>query len=123
VTRTNAEFTPWRRRFYRERRKIVPVDIECDLSPLTVAVWLMDDGAADCAGPTFQTHSFTKTETSRLAAALRRKYDLRTGVRANRGKWIVYVYAESMPRMQEIVEPHVLPEFEYKLIPRRDRTP
>jgi LAGLIDADG DNA endonuclease family len=123
VTRTNAEFTSWRRRFYRERRKIVPVDIECDLSPLTVAVWLMDDGAADYAGLTFQTHSFTKTETSRLAAALRRKYDLRTGVRANRGKWIVYVYAESMPRMQEIVGPHVLPEFEYKLIPRRFRTP
>jgi LAGLIDADG DNA endonuclease family len=123
VTRTSAGFSPWRRRFYRGRRKIVPVDIECDLSPLAVAVWLMDDGAADYAGLTFQTHSFRLAETNRLAAVLRRKYGLRTGVRANRGSWIVYVYAESMPRMREIVGPHVLPELEYKLVPRRSRTP
>ncbi len=123
VTRTNAEFSAWRRRFYRGRRKIVPVDIARDLLPLALAVWLMDDGAADYAGLTFQTHSFTRAETNRLAAVLRRKYDLRTSVRANRGSWIVYVYAESMPRIQEIVAPHILPEFEYKLIPRRSRTP
>lgn len=123
VTRTSAAFAAWRRRFYRGRRKIVPIGIECDLSPLAVAVWLMDDGAADYAGLTFQTHSFTQAETSRLAAALRRKYGLRTGVRANRGSSIVYVYAESMPLMQEIVAPHILPELEYKLIPRRSRTP
>lgn len=123
VTRTNAEFSAWRRRFYRGRRKIVPVDIARDLLPLALAVWLMDDGAADYAGLTFQTHSFTRAETNRLAAVLRRKYDLRTSVRANRGSWIVYVYAEGMPRIQEIVAPHILPEFEYKLIPRRSRTP
>jgi hypothetical protein len=123
VTRTNAEFSAWRRRFYRERRKFVPVDIARDLSPLALAVWLMDDGAADYAGLTFQTHSFTQAETNRLAAVLRRRYGLRTGVRANRGSWIVYVYAESMPRIQEIVAPYVLPQFDYKLIPRRSRTP
>jgi LAGLIDADG DNA endonuclease family len=33
VTRTHAEFSVWRRRFYQERRKIVPVDIARDLSP------------------------------------------------------------------------------------------
>jgi LAGLIDADG DNA endonuclease family len=83
----------------------------------------MDDGAADHAGLTFQTHSFTLAETNRLAAVLRRKYGLRTGIRANRGSWIIYVYAESMLRMQEIMKPHLLPEFRYKLVPRRSRTP
>lgn len=123
VTRTNVAFAAWRRRFYRGRRKVVPVDIASDLSPLAVAVWLMDDGSADYAGLTFQTHSFTRVETSRLAAVLRRKYGLRTGIRANRGSWIVYVFAESIPRLQEIVAPHVLPVFEYKLVPHRFRTP
>ncbi len=123
VTRTNAVFSASRRRFYRGRRKIVPVDISRDLSPLALTVWLMDDGAADYAGLTFQTHSFTRAETNRLAAVLRRKYGLRTSVRANRGHWIVYVFAESIPCLQEITAPHILPEFEYKLIPRRSRTP
>jgi LAGLIDADG DNA endonuclease family len=83
----------------------------------------MDDGAADYAGLTFQTHSFRAEETSRLAAALRVEYGLHTSVRANRGSSIVYVTAESMPRLREIVKPHILPELEYKLTPRRFRTP
>lgn len=123
VTRTNAIFSPWRQRFYRGRRKIVPLDIARGLSPLALAVWLMDDGAADYAGLTFQTHSFTRAETNRLAAVLRREYNLRTSVRENRGSWIVYVFAESIPRLRQIVRPHLLTEFEYKLIPRRSRTP
>ena len=32
VTRTRAEFCAWRQRFYMERRKIVPVDIDRDVS-------------------------------------------------------------------------------------------
>lgn len=123
VTRTRIEFTPWRERFYEERRKIVPVDIGRDLTPLALAVWIMDDGSADYAGLTIQTHSFSRTETSRLAAVLREDYGLRTGVRANRGHAIVYVFAESMPRLREIIWPHILPGFRYKLVPRRSRTP
>lgn len=123
VTRTNVAFLRWRQRFYRGRRKVVPIDIDRDLSPLALAVWLMDDGAADYAGLTFQTHSFTQAETNRLAAVLRRKYGLSTRVRANRGRSIVYVAAESIPELRQIVMPHVLTEFEYKLIPRRFRTP
>jgi hypothetical protein len=123
VSRTNVAFLGWRQRFYRGRRKVVPVDIDRDLSPLALAVWLMDDGAADYAGLTFQTHSFTQAETNRLAAVLRRKYGLSTRVRANRGSLIVYVAAESIPELRRIVAPHVLTDFEYKLIPRRFRTP
>jgi hypothetical protein len=123
VTRTNPVFSKWHRRFYETGRKAVPADIARDLSPLALAVWLMDDGAADYAGLTFQTHSFGREGTDRLATVLRDRYDLRTSVRRNRGSWIVYVYAASMPELRELVEPYMLPEFTYKLIPRRSRTP
>jgi hypothetical protein len=95
VTRTRPEFRPWRERFYRERRKIVPVDIDRDLTPMALAVWIMDDGAADYAGLTIQTHGFTASEIRRLAAALRSRYRLRVGVRANRGHEVIYVFAEA----------------------------
>jgi hypothetical protein len=123
VTRTNAVFLEWRERFYSGRRKIVPVDIARHLSPQALAVWLMDDGAADYAGVTLQTHSFRRSESNRLAAVLRAEYGLRTGVRANRNSWLVYVYAESVGRLRESVAEHLLPEFRYKLTPRRSRTP
>lgn len=123
VTRTNPVFSEWHSHFYRGRRKIVPEDIHRLLTPRAIAVWLMDDGAADYAGVTFQTHSFTREETDRLAAALRAEHGLRVTVRANRGSWIVYVAAASMPRLRDLVDPYVLPELEYKLVPRRSRTP
>jgi hypothetical protein len=122
VTRTNPVFTEWHSRFYRDR-KIVPADIAADLSPLALAVWLMDDGAADYAGVTFQTHSFSREEVDRLATVLRNRFSLTTGLRANRGGWIVYVNAASVPRLRDVVRPHLLEDFEYKLIPRRSRTP
>lgn len=123
VTRTNPVFSRWHRHFYRGRRKIVPKDIRSLLTSRAVAVWLMDDGAADYAGVTFQTHSFTREETRRLAAALRAEHGLEALVRANRGSWIVYVTAGSMPRLREMLDPYVLPELRYKLVPRRSRTP
>jgi hypothetical protein len=123
VTRTNPVFSKWHARFYGTGQKAVPADIARDLSPLAVAVWLMDDGAADYAGLTFQTHSFGREGTDRLATVLRDRYGLRTGVRSNKGSWIVYVYAASVPQFRELVGPYVLPELRYKLIPRRSRTP
>ena len=123
VTRTNPVFSRWHSHFYEDRTKVVPEDISRLLTPRAVAIWLMDDGAADYAGVTFQTHSFSREETDRLAAALRAEHQLRTRVRANRGGWIVYVIAESVPRLRDLVAPYVLPEFEYKLVPVDPVTP
>jgi hypothetical protein len=123
VTRTNPVFSRWHSHFYEDRTKVVPEDISRLLTPRAVAIWLMDDGAADYAGVTFQTHSFSREETDRLAAALRAEHQLRTRVRANRGGWVVYVIAESVPRLRDLVAPYVLPEFEYKLVPPRSRNP
>src|SRR5262245_20880761 len=58
VTRTNPTFSKWHDYFYVDGRKVVPADIDRYLSPMALAVWLMNDGAADYAGITFQTHSF-----------------------------------------------------------------
>lgn len=123
ATRTHPVFSEWHRRFYRERRKIVPADIANDLSPLALAVWLMDDGAADYAGVTIQTHSFEQEETTRLAAALRVEYGIDAGTRRNRGSTIIYIPSRSIRRLVEVVDGHILPSFGYKLSPRRSRTP
>jgi hypothetical protein len=121
ATRTDPIFSEWYDRFYEDGRKIVPSDIERDLDPLALAVWFMDDGAADYAGVTFQTHSFTLEEVEQLDAVLRERFHLASNPRQNRGGWILYVQASSLDRLRAIIEPHILPEFGYKLIPRRER--
>lgn len=123
ATRTNVNFSIWHSRFYRERRKIVPLELAMYLSPLSIAVWFMDDGAADYAGVTFQNHSFLKQEVVFLGDVLDKKFRLAATPRRNKGAWLLYVNAASLPLLHELVEPHLLQAFRYKLQPRRTRTP
>jgi len=123
ATRTNPVFSDWHSRFYRDRRKVVPVDIAGWLTPLAVAVWFMDDGAADYAGVTFQTHNFTSVEVEMLVTALSERYDLAVNSRRNKGGLVIYVKAASLSALRDVIDPHLLPEFGYKLVPRRTRTP
>lgn len=83
----------------------------------------MDDGAADYAGVTLQTHSFRDSEVEVLVAALESEFELTANSRRNRGGRIIYVQNRSLNRLREVVAPHLLPEFDYKLIERRTRTP
>src|SRR5918996_431784 len=76
ATRTHPVFTEWHSRFYRERRKVVPEEIDRWMTPLAVAVWFMDDGAADHWGVTFQTHSFEEGEVERLGAVFSERFAL-----------------------------------------------
>ena len=123
ATRTHPVFSKWHSYFYRGGRKIVPRGIGSYLSGLSMAVWFMDDGAADYAGATLQTHNFSADEVELLVSLLRRKFELEVNSRRNKGKRIIYVRASSMNALRELIEPHLLREFDYKLVPRRSRTP
>ena len=123
ASRTHPVFSKWHRYFYRDRKKIVPKDIAMHLSPLSMAVWFMDDGAADYAGVTFQTHSFELSEVELLVNGINERYDLATRSRRNRSRWIIYLPSRTLSRFVQLIRPHLLEEFVYKTIPRRTRTP
>lgn len=123
ASRTSPVFSKWHDHFYRGRVKIVPRDIEHLLSELAMAVWFMDDGAADYAGVTFQTHNFSADEVEHLVSALQRKFGLAASSRGNKGRRIIYIRADSLARLHELMDSHLLREFRYKLVPRRLRTP
>jgi len=123
VTRTHRIFSFWRDRFYSGGRKVVPVQIEELLAPPAVAAWFMDDGTADRAGVSFQTHSFKLEEVERLANALWTRYGLRTSLNRNKGAWVVYVHGSSVSDLASLIAAHMVPELAYKLVPRGTWTP
>lgn len=123
ATRTHPVFSLWHARFYDGRTKVVPRDVASLLTPLSLAIWLMDDGGADYAGLTFQTHSFVLGEVRLLRTALQVRFGLETSEQFNKGKTVIYVPAAGMSRLRELVMPFVVPSLLYKLQPRRERTP
>jgi len=131
VTLTHPDFLRFYNLFYSRSKKIVPKNIKSLLkNPLSLAVWFMDDGSAEYAGASLQTHSFTKPEVDLLRSILRLNFKIETTERLNKGRWIIYFPKASLPRLKKVIDKHILPEFKYKLVPysiknkpRRDCTP
>ena len=94
----------------------MPIDcLERHLGGLGLAVWIMDDGAADGGQLRINTQSFTVAENEALVSLLERKFGLKTTLNYDKGRPRLRGRAISMERLVETVREHVLPEMRYKL--------
>lgn len=115
VTLTHSEFDNYRKIFYRKNKKIVPVKIDKILiHSLSLAVWIMDDGAKDNAGMTIQTHSFSSADVRRIQKCLKIKFRISATIRSNKGKDIIYIPKNQVKRLYGLVKKYLLPEYKYK---------
>lgn len=118
VTLTHPEFTEYYYMFYPSSKKIVPGKIAQLLTdPLSLAVWFMDDGSADYAGASIQTHSFSEMGVDKLMDAIKLNFGIRVTRRINKGKWIIYFPKASMAKLNSVIGEYLLEKFRYKLIP------
>ena len=112
VTRSVPALTPWYRAFYPAGKKVVP-DIE--LTPLGLAVWLMDDGCRSRTSVYFNTQQFSQPDQLKLAEVLARTFGIRATLNRDRSYRRLRIAVASVPRLRELTLPFVLPELAYKL--------
>lgn len=102
--------------FYtHSKRKVIPGNIADLLTPLSLAIWICDDGSWKNPGMRFATNSFTKQEVILLSLALLTKFHLKSTLQINNGKHLLYIKKESIPLLREIVLPYMVPSMHYKL--------
>nr|AYE93300.1 LAGLIDADG homing endonuclease [Termitomyces sp.] len=120
-TFTYASFNWIEEAFYvkneSQRIKIVPPFVEEYLTPLALAVWIMDDGGAVSSGLKIATNNFTLIQVNLLCKIINCKYELNArpvsaGV-AN--QYIIYIPSSSMAVLAKIIGPHMHPSMYYKL--------
>lgn len=115
VTLTHPAFSEFYKIFYAHKKKDTPRKIVKLLKqPLSLAVWIMDDGARDNVGLTLQTHSFSQEGVESLQKALKLNFNLQTNSRRNKGKLIIYIPKSEIKKLWQIVKKHILPEYRYK---------
>lgn len=115
VTLSHPSFTEFKKIFYRGKKKIVPINIRKILTnPLSLAVWIMDDGARDNVGLTIQTHSFSKAGVTRLISAINFNFKISATMRINKGKWIIYIPKSQIESLRKLIYPEILDEYKYK---------
>jgi LAGLIDADG DNA endonuclease family. len=105
--------------WYKDKRKCVPECIGQYLTPLALAIWIMDDGAKVGKGLKFCTHSFTYNECLILVKALNDNFNLKASIQSAGGgskdQYIIYIWKESMDDLRKIVSPYIIPEMKYKI--------
>lgn len=116
-TISHPELTALGKRFYRDRRKIVPKEIASLLTPIGLAVWFMDDGGrARDDGYILNTQSFRRYEVELLRDVLRQKFNLHPlSLHIDKSGWRLYIRKAAMQRLRLLIEPFLLPDLMYKL--------
>lgn len=117
-TWTYTSFNFLRDEWYQEDKKHVPMNIDKYLTPLALAVWIMDDGCKVNKGLKLCTNSFTFEECNRLVSVLYNNFGLKATVQSAgaNDQYIIYVWKESMPKLLDIVSPFIIAEMKYKVI-------
>lgn len=118
-TRGHSFFSELYTQFYTENgRKVVPKNINKVLnSPLSLAVWFMDDGGRrnDSYGLFLNTLSFTKSEHNLLVKCLKKNFSLDVRIHWIQDGYRLYIPSHNSQRFCELVFPYLIPSMRYKL--------
>jgi len=117
TTWTYTSFNWIRELWYKEGKKCVPYCIHEYLTPLALAIWIMDDGGKVSKGLKLSTNSFTYSEWIMLVDVLDKNFNLKASVQSagSKDQYIKYIWKESMDLLREIVDPYIIPEMKYKI--------
>ena len=117
-TYSNGIFQKWRDMFYQDKVKIIPKNIKKILcSPLSVAVWMMDDGYKrnDCNALRLNTDLFSYDEQKLLVDCLHANFGIETTIHKKGKTFNIYIPERSSQKFCEMVRPHVLDSLLYKV--------
>lgn len=134
-THTNDDIIQCISKFYNGKIKHISNEVLSQLTPLSIAVWFMDDGQADYNHRfilnnktkesnrfplyIFCTESFTKEDCERIQKWFKNQYDINTKLkkrylRETTGYRIVIKKSDA-EKFVELISPHILPMFQYKI--------
>lgn len=105
------------RMFYHKGKKIIKPTLEKYLTPLALAVWIMDDGGWANQGVRISTYNFSLDETKFLVLLLKKFYNLDCTFQISKKgiQSCIYIKKKSIPKLIEIVLPYMHHSMYYKL--------
>ena len=101
---------------YKTGRKIVPKNIANDLSPLGLAIWIMDDGSYNKGIIDISTHSFLEPEINLLQNVFNKKFGVKIKYYNDGNKgYRMYCSKEETKKLIKIILPYIIPSMMYKI--------
>ena len=101
---------------YRTGRKIVPSLVYSELTPLALAIWIMDDGSYNQKRLDISTYSFLEKEIIFLQRCMEQKFGITMRYFNDRGKgYRMYANQSESKKLVQIIRPYILPCLQYKV--------
>ena len=115
ASRTLPCFTYYYNIFYKNKIKVVPLDLYNLLTYEALAHWICCDGTKTSKGITLQTQSFSIKEVVFIINILIYKFNLKCSIHMQRNLPTIYIGARSMQKLQPYILPYVCDSMKYKL--------
>jgi recombination protein RecA len=112
-TRSLPVFTEYYREFYVQKLKTIPNCLS--LTPLSLAVWYMDDGSQNRKSLYFNTQQFTYEEQLRLLNILKLQFGLKGSLNRDKQYFRIRLFQESAQRCKTLIKPFIPACMVYKL--------
>jgi ubiquinol-cytochrome c reductase cytochrome b subunit len=101
--------------FYKKGVKYINPNLELYLTPLALAILILDDGCWTGNGVRIATNCFKLEEVKLLANMLVKLYGLNYTIQTIEGHYSIYITKDSIPKLRNLVLPYVIPSMKYKL--------
>jgi ubiquinol-cytochrome c reductase cytochrome b subunit len=103
--------------WYNNKIKHVPECIDHYLTPLALAIWIMNDGAKVGQSLKFFTNSFSYNDCLLIIKALNTNFNIKASIQSagKKDQYIINIWKESMTDLINIVSPYIISEMRYKL--------
>jgi len=119
--RHQSQSTPYlgklRNIFYPDGKKKIPEDLERYLTPITLAVWYMDDGYYYLRDRCSYLYlgNVSQQEAEIVAQTLLKKFDIVTRVKSKKKGYAIYFSLQETQKFKKLIKSHILKQFNYKL--------
>lgn len=118
-TYSHGVFRFYAHQFYpKNGDKKIPKIIHKLITPVSLAVWFMDDGSLKSKNhKTYHiaANGRSKSELELARRALRDKFSVESTLHKQYGDWRIYIKTESAKKFEEIVGEYTIPSMKYKL--------
>lgn len=103
--------------FYKNKVKVLPPleYLNLFLTPLALAIWIMDDGTFQNSGIRIAINYFTKKEGELLIKFFKLKYNINSSLHQNGNKYQLYIQKNSMNILINLILPYFHSSMYYKL--------
>ena len=103
--------------FYKKGKKTINSKLDNYLTPLALAIWIMDNGGWAKPGVRLSTNIFKLQEVQYLASLLKKNWELDCTVQkiSRDSQYSIYIKGKSVIKLTRLVLPHFVPSMYYKL--------